>query len=512
MSSPAAVELRNVWKSFDGVQVLKGVNLSIAPGEIHGLVGENGSGKSTLVKILGGTYTPDGDSQLFLKGDAVPLPLRNARRNGLAIIHQDLALVESMSVADNVGISTGFEQRLASPVRRRRENRIVAELARKFGLALDPQVLVSSLSPAERSVVAILRALRQLGGGSRGHVIVLDEPTAALPRSESIKLLELLRTMAENGTAVLYISHRMHEVLGVCDRISVLRSGQLVATRDAAESTEAEIVELMLGYELGEFYPEKHVGRNDAVALDVTGLSHGNITDLTFRAHRGEILGVTGLAGMGQDDIPYLVAGGRARLSGQVQVNGVDVDGSPSAAKAAGLQLVPGNRQRDAFWLGGTAAENLTLPFLGKFWRGVSLNARRERLFADEEMRTHSVRPLAPHLQITKFSGGNQQKIVMARALRQDPEVLLLHEPTQGVDAGAKKEILNLVSRAAEAGAAVVVFSSDSEEVAQLCHRVLIMRYGSVSATLSPGEVSEDRILALSQRTPVSESGGVVAS
>jgi len=505
MSGPAVV-LKDVGKSFEGVRVLHAVNLSIAPGEIHGLVGENGSGKSTLVKILGGVHMPDRGSEIFVRGEPMSLPMHNPQRHGLAIIHQDLALVESMSVADNVGVSTGFDRRLAGRISRRRENRIVRALADKFGLSFDPEGLVSDLSPAERSVVAILRALRQLGEGSSGNIIVLDEPTAALPRDESIRLLELLRTMARNGTAVLYISHRLHEVLKVCDRISVLRSGNLVATRDAADSTESQIVQLMLGYELGAFYPEKHVSRNEAIRLVVRNLTHGAVSDVSFSAHQGEIVGITGLAGMGQDDIPYLIAGGRTRLKGEVRVNGSIVDGSAKAAKRAGLELVPGNRQRDAFWLDGTASENMTLPYIGKFWQGLRIRWRREHEFVETEMRLYSVRPVSPSLQITKFSGGNQQKIVLARTLRQDPRVILLHEPTQGVDAGAKKEILNVVRRAADEGAAVVVVSSDGEEVAQLCHRVLIMRYGTISATLAPDEVSEDRILSLSSRALVSQA------
>ena len=494
-----AVELKNVSKSFDGVTVLHGVHLSILPGEIHGLVGENGSGKSTLVKILGGVHSPDRGAEISL------------RCNGLAIVHQDLALVESMSVADNVGIVTGFERGLASPINRRREARIVRALAAKVGISLDPACLVRDLSPAERSVVAILRALRQLGEGNRGNVIVLDEPTAALPRGESIRLLDLLRRMARNGTAVLYVSHRMHEVLSVCDRISVLRSGHLVATRDAGQSNEAEIVRLMLGYDLGEFYPAKHVSTNAAVRLEVRNLTAGAVSGVSFRANVGEIVGITGLAGMGQDDIPYLIAGGRTRLNGEVSVDGIKVDGSAGSARRAGIELVPGNRQRDALWLGGTAGENLTLSHLRKLWRGLRISARREREFAENEMRLYSVRPLSPSLEITKFSGGNQQKIVLARVLRQNPRVLLLHEPTQGVDAGAKKEILNVVRSAADEGATVVVFSSDSEEVAQLCHRVLIMRYGTIAATLEPGEVSEDRILSLSQGAAVGNAGGLDA-
>ena len=494
MTGPVVV-LKDVSKSFDGVTVLHGIHLSILPGEIHGLVGENGSGKSTLVKILGGVHLPDRGSEIWLQ-----------RPNGLAIVHQDLALAESMSVADNVGIATGFERRLTAPISRRREAAIVRSLAEKFGISLDPERAVSELSPAERSVVAILRALRKLGEGSRGNVIVLDEPTAALPRGESIRLLELLRTMARNGTAVLYVSHRMNEVLSVCDRISVLRSGSLVATLDASRTNESEIAHRMLGYEIGEFYPEKHVRTNDTVRLEVRGLQHGSISEVSFSVNVGEIVGVTGLAGMGQDEIPYLIAGGRARLNGEIRVDGKGVDGSPIAARRAGVELVPGNRQRDALWMGGTAMENLTLLHLGKLWRGLGISARRERELAENEMRLHSVRPLLPSLEITKFSGGNQQKIVLARVLRQKPRVLLLHEPTQGVDAGAKKEILNMVRGAADEGAAVVVFSSDSEEVAQLCHRVLIMRYGTISAALAPGDVSEERVLSYSQRALAGEA------
>jgi ribose transport system ATP-binding protein len=507
MSSPAVV-LENVSKSFDGVRVLHGVDLSVLAGEVHGLVGENGSGKSTLVKILGGVHAPDRGAAIWLRNQPVPLPVRNPQRNGLAIIHQDLALCESMSVADNVGIATGFERPLGAPVSGRRESEIVRTLARQFGLSLDPARLVGDLSPAEQSVVAILRALRQLGGDTSGNVIVLDEPTAALPRGESLRLIELLRTMARNGTAVLYISHRMHEVLSVCDRVSVLRSGKLVATRDTSGLTQSDLVRLMLGYDLGAFYPDKHVTHSPDVRLEVTGLTHGQVSDVSFRARQGEIVGVTGLAGMGQDDIPYLLAGGRTRLDGQARVNGTSIDGSARSARAAGLELVPGNRQRDAVWTEGTAAENLTLTHLGKFWRYFKLSSRREREFAEREMQLYSVRPLSASLQISKFSGGNQQKIVMARTLRQAPGVILLHEPTQGVDAGAKKEILNVVRQAADNGAAVVVFSSDIEEVAQLCHRVLIMRYGTVSAQLPPGEVTEERIHALAQHAEATEPTG----
>lgn len=510
MSDPV-VALEKVSKSFDGVTVLHEVDLAILPGEVHGLVGENGSGKSTLVKILAGMHTPDRGARVRLRGRTVPLPVRDPLRHGLAVVHQDLALVASMSVADNVGIATGFERPLAAPIDRRREARIVGELAASFGLALDPNRPVGELSPAERAVVAILRALRGLGEGRRGSAIVLDEPTAALPRGESLRLLELLRRLARNGTAVLYVSHRLSEVLALCDRISVLRNGRLVATRDAARSHQPEIARLMLGYELGDFYPDKRAGARETVRLEVRDLSGGAVRGVSLEVGAGEILGVTGLAGMGHDDLPYLVAGGRKRRAGTVSVDGrlVDgrpVDGSVRSAKRAGVELVPGDRQRDALWLGGTVAENLTLPRLGELWRGLRIRPKRELELAAREMRRFGVQPPAPSLEIAKLSGGNQQKVVLARSLWRSPRVLLLHEPTQGVDVGAKKEILGVVRGAAAGGAAVVVCSSDFEEVAQLCHRVLILRYGTVSAALGPGDISEDRILALAQQAAVGEA------
>ena len=500
------VQIRNMTKSFGGVTVLRDVNLDIVQGEIHGLVGENGSGKSTFVKIIAGLYAPDEGSACTIWGQPVGFPIAQAQQRGIAIIHQDLALSDRMSVSENIGISSGYGAATLGRYRRGRERATVRGLIADFGLRLEPDVIVGTLGPAERSMVAILRALRLLREHQATHagrdkqMLILDEPTAALTQEESQRLLSLIRGLAERGTAVLFIGHRLQEVLAVCDRISVLRSGSLVQTVEAAQTNESDLVRLMLGYELGAFYPERHTPDRTREVLTVEGLTATTVQDLTFKTYRGEILGISGLAGMGQDELPYLLFGALRRKSGVVRVEGKPIAASITASSAARVALVPGNRQRDAIWMAGTATENLTLPFLRKFAGRGLLSRRTETGFSGGEMRRFGVRPVFPSQQMAQFSGGNQQKIVLARWLQTRPKVLLLHEPTQGVDAGAKKELFQLIREAADDRTAVVIFSSDIEEIANMCHRVLILRHGVLTAEIPQHQLSEDRIMAESQR------------
>lgn len=499
MAPDIALSLRDVSKSFGGVTVLDRINLDLIPGEVHGLVGENGSGKSTLVKILSGAHTPDKGSSAELWGAPLEFPVSRPYNRGLAIIHQDLALVETMSVADNIGITSSFDTRLTSPVRARREMKLAREMASEFGADIDPAAPVGSLSPAERSIVAIIRALRQLRRHDARQLLVLDEPTAALPEAESRRLLAIIRAVAASGAAVLFISHHVNEILDVCQRITVLRSGKLVRTLSTQGTSEAEVVRYMLGYDLEEFYPEKKFSAVERSVLQVSGLSGGPITDVSFSVRQGEILGVSGLAGMGQDTLPYLIYGSAKREAGSVAVDDRSVGNSPRAARSAGMAIVPGNRQRDAVWMAGSAVENMTLPVLPQFSRRGLLRRRAERRFVTRQMEEFGTRPLRASLQMERFSGGNQQKMVLARWLYTKPRVLLLHEPTQGVDAGAKKELLSFIQAAAESGAAVVVFSSDTEEIAEVCHRVVILQFGQIKAELDQANLSEDMVMRASR-------------
>ncbi|WP_405970763.1 sugar ABC transporter ATP-binding protein [Streptomyces sp. NBC_00988] len=495
----SAVRIRNLSKSFEGITVLDRIGFDIAPGEIHGLIGENGSGKSTLVKILGGVHTPDEGSICEVGQGPLEFPVTQPQNHGIAIIHQDLALCDEMSVAENIGISSGFDTAMLAPFRLSREAKLVRRLAGEFGFDVDPMARVATLTPAERSVVAILRGLRLVRQRRSDHILVLDEPTAALPHAESEQLLSIVRGLAEAGTAVLFISHRLHEVLDVCDRVSVLRSGRLVATVATSGTTDAELVRMMLGYEIGAFYPDRHIPEQDRDVLSVRGLGGGTVEDVTFGVGPGEIVGVTGLVGMGQEGLPYLINGHAARSTGTVVVNGAEVRNSVRAGRQAGIALVPGNRLRDSMWGDGTAAENLTLPFVTRFTRRGFLRHREEHHFVVSQLEKFDVRPRNPAQHITRFSGGNQQKVVLSRWLATEPRVLLLHEPTQGVDAGARKEIFEMIRRTADAGAAIVVFSSDVEEVAHVCHRVLVLRHGRVAAQLSENELSEDRLITACQ-------------
>jgi ribose transport system ATP-binding protein len=492
--SELALLATDVSKSFGGITVLDRLSLEIAPGEIHGLVGENGSGKSTFVKALSGIYAPDPGSEIRVWGQALRLPVTRPQSHGLAVVHQDMGLVDTMTVAENIGVSSSFGTRPWSRIRRPAEIRIAEQTLGRLGISIDPQAEMGDLAPTERAAVGIARALREIQEHDQRHFLILDEPTAALPFEESNRLLEIVRSLAREGGSALFIGHRLKEVLEVCDRITVLRSGSKVATVDAKTVSEREIVSLMLGYELESFYPTPNLEAASSDVLRVEDLVGGTLSGVSFSIRAGEVLGVTGLAGMGHDELAYLVSGFSPRHGGSVTVDGKHVGYSIRHAVRAGISLVPGNRQRDALWMQGTAQENLTISFLKSFMSSLGLRPGRQRAFAVEQMNRFDVRPRDPRLPMQNFSGGNQQKIVLSKTLATSPRVLVLHEPTQGVDVGAKREIHQFIHRAAEAGAGVLMCSSDAEEVAESCDRVLILRFGKVVSMLNRTELSRDRL------------------
>ncbi|WP_455902075.1 sugar ABC transporter ATP-binding protein [Rhodococcus gordoniae] len=492
-----ALELEGLSKQFDGNYALHPLDWQVGRGEVHALVGQNGSGKSTLIKCLAGYYRPDsGSVRLF--GKKLDLPVHNPAEHGIAVIHQDLGLAPGMTVLENIGVTTGYGTRTFGWVHDRREAKACREIAERLGIELSLGTLVSDLSPAQRALVGLVRAVRALGDGHEGHLFILDEPTASLSHSEATQVTAMMRSVAELGSSVVFVSHRLGEVLDNCDVVTVLRDGKRVLTRSTAGLTRSDLVADILGRRLTDYYPAPPKRTEvSPPRLVLENLGGGVVRDLSVTVGRGEIVGFTGLAGMGHEELPLILAGKLPRTGGTVTVDGTVVEPDrPRAAIAAGLALVPGNRHRDGVWLDASAAENVTLPSLNTFTRfGMATNWNKERSTALELVESSGAVPAQPHRPIRQFSGGNQQKIVLSKWLHLDPTVLLLDEPTQGVDAGASRQLLDRVADLAAAGASIVVFSGDHEQLAAVCHRVLVLAHGEVVAELKQGTLSERALL-----------------
>jgi ribose transport system ATP-binding protein len=493
-----ALELQGVSKTFGGEKALDDVSLQLEAGEVRALVGQNGSGKSTLVKILTGYHAPDPGAHITFWGEELPLPVDAPQKHGIAVIHQDLGLCEELTVTENFGAGSSYGVGKGRPVNWRAERRRCRELCERFGVEIAPDALVVGLSPSERAMLAIVRALRQLEDAGDQQLFILDEPTTYLAREAAVQVTDLIRRVADAGAAALFVSHRLAEVKRVSDNISVLRDGRLVDTVTAADSTEASILELMLGRSIGDFYPAKVEGRQGEEVLRVEDLEGDRVEGVSFAGRRGEILGITGLVGMGHDELPYLIVERARRSAGTATVDGTEI-GSPAEAIAAGAGLVPANRLRDSVWSEATAAENMTISSLPDYTKGGRIDYGAERNDVLGLIKRFQVQPARATLPVASFSGGNQQKIVLAKWLKMNPTVLLLHEPTQGVDAGARKAVLELVCESARQGAAVVIFSADYEQLDHLCTRVLVLQHGQISATLEGDDLNETNIVRACQ-------------
>jgi ribose transport system ATP-binding protein len=475
--------------------LLRDVDLTIAPGEVHGLLGQNGSGKSTLIKILAGYHAPDGGT-LEIGGEPVELPVRpaDARHLGLSFVHQDLALVNDMTVMENLRVGR-FATNAAGGVDWRQEARITREALTRFGVDVDPGAKVGSLPDVERALVAIVRALHGTTRG--GGVLVLDEPTVFLPRDGVQRLFAAVRDAAASGVGVLLVSHRLEEIKEICDTVTVLRDGALVGTVPADTTSERELVEMILGRSLNELYPDAGDAEH-VVQGTVRGLTGPNIRDASFDLRTGEIIGLTGLAGMGWEEIPYLLFGAERASAGEITIDGRTVairDLTPRAAMAMGIALLPANRARDSGLAAATLVENVTLPTLGRYFRRGQLRQRRELADVSEVLAEYQVVPPDPRRALGQLSGGNQQKALVAKWLRTEPRLLLLHEPTQGVDIGSREQLFRVIRATADAGCTVIIVSGEHEDLAHLCDRVLICRYGSVATVLEKAMLDADRIL-----------------
>jgi ribose transport system ATP-binding protein len=490
--APAALRVEGLTKVFGSTKALDDVSLEVAPGEIRGFVGQNGSGKSTLMRLLTGFYEPDG-GRFLIDGSA-------DSREGLAAIHQDLCLEQKMSIAENLGVAVNYGTDRWRPIRWRSENaRARQELAR-LGIDCDPRSLIAEISPADRAAVAIARALRQLDEVGRRKLLIIDEATAYFSAREIGVIRDIVRKLAAEGCAVLYVTHNLREILSVCDSVSVLRNGRHTGTFSTGEIDESTLIGHMLGRSLESFYPDS-ISRPEADVAPrfvVKKLAGGRISDFSISIAPGELVGVTGLVGSGFEQIPYLLVGAQRSSGGEIAIDGRDARLTPVTAVEQGVSLVPADRARHGLWMNGNVTENYTITRLGQFTRAGFLDRRSRQRAARSAMADYEVQPQRPGLELRGFSGGNQQKVLLAsRIHRGHTKVLLLHEPTQGVDSGAKRGILELIQATAREGTAVIVFSSDYEELANTCTRLLILSTeGRVASELVTAGLTEDDVVA----------------
>jgi ribose transport system ATP-binding protein len=492
------MSVADVSKTFVSTRALDRVDFSVRAGEVHALIGHNGSGKSTLVKILAGFHKPDAGSGAFVV-DGTQLPYGDpeaVHRAGLRFIHQELGLLDDLTLLENLRLGDHYLTGRGWRVRWGAERRRAAEVLAIVGLDLDVETKVVELTPIERTQVAVARAMQN---EAAVRVVLLDEPTATLPSAEVTKLFDLIRRMTARGVGIVYVSHRLEEIEEIADRITVLREGRVVGAGPRAEFDNARLVSLIVGSHAGEVVPgsareatREHAEGEDL--LDFQAVTAGELREADFTVRTGEIVGVAGLAGSGVHDIPGVLLGRVPVEAGHVVVAGRVVDDpDPSKLRPLGAAVLPSPRH-----LKGipdlTIRENLTLADLRPLTRGWSLDLRRERREVAELVERFDVKPREPEKPLVELSGGNQQKIAVAKWLRIEPDLLVLDEPTQGVDVGAKAEILDLVASAAADGLAVVLCSSDLDDLEAVCSRVLVVRAGRIATELTGARINRKTI------------------
>jgi ribose transport system ATP-binding protein len=491
------VRMEHVSMTFPGTKALDEVDFSVRPGEVHALVGHNGSGKSTLIKILAGYHGADAGSQAWVSGQEIDITSEGFRPPDLSFVHQDLGLVLELDALDNLALHGGFRTARFGRIDWAEQRAITEELLGVFDISLDLHQPLAAATPVERTVVAIAAALQGQRAGA-GGLLVLDEPTAVLPINEVERLYTIVKDLRARGVSILYVSHRLDEIFELADRVTVLRNGRNVLTADMESVTKRSLVAAMLGFDMEPDYRApvaEETGR--PAVLEVRDLKGRYARKVSLTLHQGEILGLAGLAGSGREEVPYALAGAvDYPISGEVRAGGEQGHWQPVGRKAQlPLAFVPADRGGEGIIANMSVAENLSLSVLDRLGRTGHLSHREEtRLIADWAERL-GVKMAGADDLISTLSGGNQQKILIGRCLAKEPEVLVLCEPTAGVDVGARRGIYDLLAREARRGLAVVVSSTDLDDLLAVCTRVLVFNHGVVTDELHGEGIAEHALV-----------------
>jgi len=493
--SELLVEMTDISKSFPGVHALDSCRFELRPGEVHALVGENGAGKSTLMKLLSGIYRRDAGTIRF-KGREVDIASPRAAQDlGISIIHQELNLMGHLTVAQNIFI--GREPRGALPfiLDEKALNESARQLFAELHIKLDPQARVSSLGVAQQQMVEIAKAL-----SFNSDVMIMDEPTAALTDIEIDELFRIIRHLRERGAGIVHISHRLEELKQISDRVTVMRDGRYVDTVQTAEASIQSIISMMVGRTIFEATPELPEQRDPEVVLEVRNLNRGRvIRDVSFKLHRGEILGISGLVGAGRTEVVRAVFGADPRDSGEVLVHGqAALIRTPTDAVAHGIGYLSEDRKRYGLALTMDVETNIVLASLESFAdRSGRIDVGRTKATAQAHVKSLTIKTPGIGQRVRNLSGGNQQKVVIAKWLTADTEILIFDEPTRGIDVGAKSEIYRLLNDLARQGKAIIMISSELPEILRMSHRILVMCEGRITGELGAAEATQERIMAL---------------
>ncbi len=497
MSNQPYLLIKDIHKSFSGVEVLKGINFTAEAGEVHGFLGGNGAGKSTLMNILGGIYSKD-SGQIFIDGKEAEINSpTDADNAGISFVHQELKLFPQRSIAENIMMSRlPGGKGLLGVIKDREKNAESEQWLKMVGLNVPPTKLLGDLSVAEQQMVEIAKAL-----SLHAKIIIFDEPTSSLTSGETKNLFNIIRRLKEDGVCIIYISHKFDEIFEICDRVTVLRDGQAIDTLEVSKTNSNELVNLVIGRKLEQYFPElpEAPGEDAVKTLSVKNFTNGKLKNVSFDLREGEILGLFGLVGAGRSEVMRGIFGLDYLATGTVEIDGKPVKiRGPRSAMKKGISFLTENRREEGLVQCLSVSENLILPTLNRYVvPGVGLvNPQKESHDVQEAFKKFMIKAEGPKQRVSRLSGGNQQKVVLSKWFMTESKVLMLDEPTRGVDVGAKAEIYQfIVDAVKEKGVSVLLASCEAPEILGICHRILVMRDGEIIGEYKRGEATEEELL-----------------
>lgn len=494
LATDVLLQMKNIHKTFPGVYALKGVDFELRAGEVHAILGENGAGKSTLIKILGGIYSAD-QGEIYIEGQKVEIRgVSDAQKCGIAIIHQELVLVPYMTVAENIFL--GREPMKGAIVDSAKMYEDAQRLIDSYGFNISAKSMIRDLTIAQQQLVEIIKAISY-----NSKILVMDEPTSSISEKEVKFLFETMRNLTAKGVGIIYISHRMSELSEICDRVTVMRDGSYIGTRVVKETTNDELISMMVGRELKNYYT-RDFSKDGEVILRCENINdHKTVKGVSFEVKKGEIVGFAGLIGAGRSEVMKCLFGLTKDYTGDIYIEGKKVEiRSPSDAIKHGIALVPEDRKQEGLFHIQSVKFNSTIVVLKEFIKGISVNRRKEEEITQRYIELMSTKTPSMEQAVGKLSGGNQQKVMIGRWLATSPKILILDEPTRGVDVGAKSEIYAIMNDLAKSGMAIIMISSEMPELINMSDRIYVMCEGKITGCLNHEEVTQEKIMRLAAK------------